>query len=182
MAAVVSLTEHKIRQLLGSWEDLALSQDDINELVNRLNLNNEQLTNVVDDLKNNVIGDLQNRLSDNEQVVADLNENLVPNINSAMDQFHQEMDNVNSVILPNLRADLNSGIENSLIRPQTFFSDEPPESTEDRELQISDIWHDTNDGNRQHRWDGTQWVTFTVDIADFSVTARKLISTRHLIY
>lgn len=182
MATVVSLTEDKIRDLLGNWEGLSLTQAEINEMLAKLALTQNRLTEDLDDLNNNKLPQLQDKLDANDIAVADLHDNLIPSIDAAVAQQQGQMEQLTDIILPNLQADLNSGIENSLIRPQTFFSDEPPESTEDRELQISDIWHDTDNGNRQHRWDGTQWVTFTVDVADFSVTARKLISTRHLIY
>lgn len=182
MATVVSLTEPKIRELLGNWEDLALTQDEVNEIINRLSLNQESLNNQITDLTENKLPELRERQDANNQVIADLNENVIPNIDNAIDQMQQDVGNLTNVTLPSIRADLESGIVNSLVRPQTLFSDEPPESTEDRELVDGDIWHDTNDGNRQHRWDGSQWVTFSVDVADFSITARKLISTRHLIY
>jgi hypothetical protein len=64
----------------------------------------------------------------------------------------------------------------------TFFQTSAPTGTSDRPLRTDDLWYDTDDGYKQYRYDGSTWVTFDVTISDFSLTARKFVTTTHLLY
>lgn len=182
MATVVSLTEAKIQELMAGWESVGLSQEQINALVIQLRNAVDSQGAVLTEFNEVTLPQLRADLTAGSIVVSELNDTTIPSLQQTLDAHDLTLTNLNTVTLPALRTDLDSAIENSLVRPQTFFSDEPPVSTEERDLQIGDVWHDTNDGNKQYRWDGVAWVTFSVDIPDFSITARKLISNRHIIY
>lgn len=41
---------------------------------------------------------------------------------------------------------------------RTFFQMNAPTSTESYTLRLNDIWYDSDDKNKAHRWDGSKWV------------------------
>ena len=43
---------------------------------------------------------------------------------------------------------------------QTFAQNDPPANNAANDLSVGDIWLDTNDGNKMHRWDGDSWEVF----------------------
>ena len=62
---------------------------------------------------------------------------------------------------------------------QSYFSDSAPTDADaaGESLSIGDLWFDTDDGNRQHRWNGTQWINIQdTDIARAIEEARRIES------
>lgn len=184
MATVISLTKAKIEELLAGWEGVELSQDQINALVAQLWTSQATLDAVMEEFQNVTLPQLQDDLAAGSVKVSELNDVTLPDLEATLDQNSLEIDNLNTVILPGLEADLNSTVENLALAPRRYVQEDPPTNPDidDRDLVHGDIWIDTNNGNTQYRWNGTAWTTLEVDVADFSLTARKFLSTQHMIY
>ena len=184
MASVTSLTATRILELMAQWDGTVLGLEEINAVVADLNTKVETSSFNLTQFHEETLPALQEALASSNTAVSDLNETKIPDLESALDSNQSALDELNSVTLPSLQADLAAGIENSLIRPQTYFADDPPaeDPIEEFYLNVDDVWYDTNDGNKQHRWDGTQWVTFAIDIPDLSLTVKKFKTSTHLIY
>lgn len=182
MATVSSFTEAKIRELLSGWEGVALDQEQINIIIDQMRIRQDALEVEITEFNDVTLPQLRDDLAAGSIRVSELNDTTIPNLEQKITVNEGDLQDLNTVTLPALRSDLDSSIVNSLSRPQMFFADEPPVSTVDRELQVGDVWHDTNDGNKQHRWDGTAWVSFSVDVADFSLTVKKFLTNTHQIY
>lgn len=57
-----------------------------------------------------------------------------------------------------------SSLQNLVLgKVHTFWQDDPPMDNEDNNLQVGDIWFDTNDGNHMYRWNGSAWVSVVDD-------------------
>lgn len=72
--------------------------------------------------------------------------------------------------------------QTALILPTSFYTDAAPTGTAVRPLQEDDTWYDIGDGYKQYRYRNGQWTTFSVEVTDFSLTARKFITSTHLLY
>lgn len=184
MATVVSLTEEKIRELLAGWEDVALSQDDINAIVLQLQTNQATQQAEMDELNNTTLPQLRLELADNQTKMGELNDVTLPQLQLDLEQANAQIENLNTVDIPALRQDVDSTIQNAIDRPKVYVQSEPPTNPdeEERYLVVGDVWHDSDDNNRQRIWNGVEWSTFNVDIPDFSITVRKFLSSSHLIY
>lgn len=184
MASVTSLTATRIMELVDSLDAGTATISDLNAVVAALNSKVEASQLDITEFHEITLPALQDQLANNATVVDDLNDNKLPDLQNALDENQTALDELNTVTLPSLQADLASGIENSLVRPQTYFSDVMPVEDELDEfyLNVDDVWYDTAHGNKQYRWDGTQWITFSVDIPDLSITVKKFQTSTHLIY
>lgn len=185
MATVTSLSEQRILELAAGWQGVAGTQA-VTEA--ELTLIKQSLANnnaAVDDLTNNKMPALQEALAADNVVIANLNDTVIPTLRADLTGVDAAVVDIQAITLPNLQGDLDSVSINSNLRPKTFWSDVPPVDEEDgsRPLQVSDVWYNTTNGeNIQSIWNGVEWSTFTVGIADFSLTVKKLLSTTHMIY
>lgn len=184
MATVVSLTEDKIRELLSGYEGVALKQSDIDALVQQIKIDLASNQASVDELNNVTIPQLRIELADNDSKLADLNTNTLPQLQIELDQANADINDLNTVDLPSLRADLDSTSQNVLDMPKAYYTATAPLNPDDdlRDLVVGDTWFDPNDNNKQYTWNGTEWSTLSVDVADFSLTAQKFKTSTHMIY
>ena len=182
MATVTSYDAAKIEELVSGIEGVYGEQTELRALLVSLLAQSEANAAQIDDLINNVIPNMNAQVGSNTEVVSDLNENQMPNLSDALAENNSALSILTETTMPALEADLASSIINSIEKPYQFFQDEPPESTEDRELMVNDIWYDTNDDNASYRWDGTYWVAFNMPIADLSITVKKFNTATHMIY
>lgn len=184
MASVTSLTATRILELMAQWDGTVLGLEEINAVVADLNTKVETSQFNLTQFHEETLPALQEALAEGNAAVTDLHENTIPDLESNLADNNAALDNLNTVTLPALQADLAAGIENSLVRPQYYFNDDPPaeDPIEEFYLNVNDVWYDTNNGNKQYRWDGTQWVTFSIDIPDLSLTVQKFKTSTHLIY
>lgn len=184
MATVVSLTESKIRELLSEWDDITLTQEEINSLIIQIAQEQDSVTVRMDELNNEVLPQLQQDLAQGSILVSELNDTKLPQLQQSLEQARLELQGINEVDIPALQAGLDAQIVNYRERPKVYVQPEPPTNPdqEERNLVVGDSWFDSDDNNRQRVWNGVEWSTFGIDIPDFSVTVRKFMSTTHLIY
>jgi len=182
MAEVTSFTKERILELFGVGADIEATQAEVlaalAELKAELEKNNAYLT----DLNQQTLPKLQQDLSESNNRVSDLNDNVLPNLADTLADNEALLEDMNTVTLPLMQSDLYAGLENARALTMQFFSDEPPESTEDRDLQVGDVWYDTNDGNRTYKWTGTEWSTYSINVSDLVVSVKQFKSGKHLIY
>ena len=182
MATVTSYTKERIAELMAGWEGVSVSQEAIHQAILTIKAELEAQNVDLTEFKQVILPQLEAELAAGSVAVSELNDTTLPNLEQELNDHNAQLEELNTVTLPNLSADLYSGIENSLIRPQVFFADEPPTDTEDRALQVSDVWYDTSQGHKQYMWNGVEWSPFTVDIPDLSLTVRKFNTSTHMIY
>lgn len=185
MATVISLTEQKIRELLAGWEEVGLSQDQINALVAQLWTDQVSVNTRMEEFENVTLPSIQQEVGAASNRVSELNETTLPNLAADLAQANATIENLVTVDIPEIQAGLINEIENTQVRPQVFVQAEPPPAYDDlaeRDLVVGDTWFDSDDNNMQRIWNGVEWSTFGIDIPDFSLTARKFLSTTHMIY
>lgn len=184
MATVISLTEAKIKELLAGWEGVSLSQDEINALVLQLQTSQETVTAEMETIQNTTIPQMQGDLSATVIQVGDLSDTVIPNLETGLNNTSAQVDNINLVTIPALQTDLANEIENSRLTPQTYVQPEEPTNPDenDRDLLVGDTWLDDNDNNKERRWNGVEWSPVVADVADFSLTVRKFLTTTHMLY
>lgn len=186
MATVTSLTKEQIEALAAEWQTALAEQEIIRasliEILTQLGTNSELL----EQLQNMDIPALQEQVGGTASEVSDLRDNVIPrvefnnNYNSEAIQTLQDMQDT-------LQQDLNGVADNANALTKTFYSDTPPpefDETTERYLAVGDTWYDTTpgNGNRQYTWTGTIWSPFTVEVADFALTARKFKTSTHMLY
>lgn len=184
MATVTSLTEAKIQDLMAGWQQVGYDQDEINALVLQLRTLVEENTVITEELNNSVLPELRQSLSENENRLSELNDNVIPDFVNNLDQVQLDVDNVRLVDLPSLRQDVDNTTQNLLDRPKVYVQPEAPTNPdeEERYLVVGDVWHDSDNDNKQTVWNGVEWSTFGVEISDFSLTVKKFLSSSHMIY
>lgn len=185
MATVQSLTAAKIEELMAGWEGVEFSQEQINSLVSQVWTSQATLDALMEDLQNITLPQLEVILQENNISLSDLVDNVLPGLQSDLDAANAQIENLQTVEIPAIQASLINEIEGSAVRPKVFVQpDEPPayDDLEERDLVVGDTWFDSDDENKQYFWDGAQWTRLVTDVADFSLTVRKLISSTHMIY
>lgn len=184
MATVISLTEAKIRELLSGWEGVELSQDQINALVSQLWTSQATVTAEMDDLKNVVMPQLQTDLAESSIRVSELNDTSLPNLETELAQADAALQDLITVTIPGIEANLTNVIDNDAVRPKVYTQPDEPTNPDidERGLLVGDTWFDADDSNKQYVWNGVEWSTFGVDIADFSLTAKKFKTSTHMLY
>lgn len=184
MATVTSLTKTRIEELLSGYEGVSLSQDEINALVIQLNTSVQDSAAAMEQFHTVDKPHFEESVAASVNAVSDLNENALPNLQAALDQTTTEVQNLRDIDVASLQTAVENTITNVSERPNVYVQDEPPENPDqdDRDLVVGDSWFDSNDNNRQRIWNGVEWSTFNVDVADFSLTVKSLISGKHQIY
>jgi hypothetical protein len=184
MATVVSLTEARIQELMAGWESVGISQDEINALV--IQLRDTLATNLADINEFNTVTlpRLEADLEAGSNLVSELNDVAIPNLRADLDQAAIDLQFLTEVRIPTIEADLGTTLININDRPKVYVQAEPPLNPDDegRYLVSGDTWYDTDDQNAHKIWNGVEWTTFKVDVADFTLTARKFLSTKHQLY
>lgn len=185
MATVVSLTEQKIKELLAGWEGVSLSQDQINALVAQLWTSQASLDAAMDELNNVTMPQLEADLAASSIKVSELNDTALPQLEADLAQADQTISNLVNVEIPAMQQGLTNTVDNVQARPKVFVQPDPPppyDDLEERDLVVGDTWYNSANNNEQRIWNGVEWSTFNVDIADFSLTVKKFMSTSHMIY
>lgn len=186
MATVVSLTEQKIRELVAGWEDVELTQAQIQSLVAQLLTGQASVEATILNLEETVLPQLRADLEAGSIAVSDLNDNVLPDLETTLAENQAALQDLTTVTIPALEHAVDAGVENMLTSQHTYVQDEPPTSPDDdeRELVVGDIWHDSNDGNKQYRWDGAEWVLFAVEanIPNISELVEESLSPEHTIF
>lgn len=184
MATVTSLTQAKIEELMEGWQAVGITQEVINALVLQLQTNMEANSAAIQEFNDVTLPKLQEDLAEGANRVSELNDTTLPNLEADLTQARAELDTLSTVTLPSIQEDIFNTVQNVEDRPKVYVQDEAPENPDedDRYLVVGDVWHDSNDNNRQRIWNGVEWSTFNVDVADFTLTARSFLSTRHQLY
>lgn len=184
MASVTSFTATKIQSLLAEYEGISLSQQEILSLLQQLFVDTESNDAQMTELREVILPQLQDDLAANSIELDTLADTTLPNLQADLAQASLQLENINTVDLPSMRQDLDAEITNNLDRPKTYVQpDEPTNPDEDnRDLVVGDSWFDDDDNNKQYVWNGAQWSTFSVDVADFTLTAQKFKTSTHMIY
>lgn len=184
MATVTSLTATRIQELLAGWEGIGLSQDEINALVIQLKTNVLEMNASLEHFNEVTRPKLEADLAAGSVAVSDLNDNVLPSLQGQLDQASLDVLDLVTVTVPSIQADVEATLINVAERPNVYVQDEPPENPDenDRELVVGDSWFDSNDNNRQRIWNGVEWSTFNVDVADFSLTVKSFMSSKHQLY
>ena len=184
MATVISLTEQKIKELLAGWEGVALSQDEINALVLQLQTNVESQGASLTNFNEVVRPQLEADLAAGSIKISELNDTTIPNLQAELAQAQDEVQDLVTITVPALQQEMANTSTNVNERPNVYVQPEAPTNpdVDDRDLVVGDSWFDSDDGNKQRVWNGVEWSTFNVDVADFSLTVRKFLSSTHQIY
>lgn len=178
MGTIITLSEERILELAAGWAAVSEQQDALNGQVSSLETAHDEQTSALNELHNFTLPELQSNLAENAVAVSNLNDTVLPDLNASLNDAALAIQNLNEVTIPGMQI----GIDGATSRPQVFFQPEPPEVANGRDLDVNDVWYDTDDGNKQYIWNGVEWSTFNVEIHDFSITVRKLMSSTHMIY
>lgn len=184
MPTVTSLTATRILELLTGFDGLAEGQAVLDGIIAGLSSSISQHQGELDNLNNVVLPELNENLASNQVLIDDLNENVLPGLQASLDAANADIEDINSVVLPALSTDLGSLSDLAIDQPQVFRQPEPPtnDDIEFRDLQLGDVWYDTDNGNAQYMWNGVEWSTFGIDIPDLSLTVKKFNTSTHMIY
>lgn len=184
MATVVSLTEEKIKELMAGWESVGFTQEQINALVIQLRdaqtAANERLT----EFNEITLPQLREDLAAGSILVSELNDTTIPNLETSLSEARTAVNDLATIDIPALREGLDNQIVNLTDRPKVYVQPEAPTNPDEEErfLVVGDTWFDSDSDNKQTVWNGVEWSTFGVEISDFSLTVKKLMSSSHMIY
>lgn len=183
MASVTSLTYDKIQELVSGWEGVTIGQSELNGLVQQLWNSNESQYASLSEFRNAILPALQAELDAGSIRVSDLNA-TIPDLETKLDQHDLSLTNLNEVDIPALQLGIANNTQNLIDSPKVYTQPDEPTNpdVDERFLVPGDVWYDSDDNNMQRIWDGVEWTTFKVDVADFSLTVKKLLSTKHMIY
>jgi len=183
MATVTSLTEEKINELMAGWESVGLSQEEINALVIQLRDAQQAADAALQELNQSTLPTLRQDLAENDIKVSELNDQL-PDLHTRLEQSEARIDDVLSVDIPSLQESLNNQIVNAIERPKVYVQPDEPTNPDidERDLVVGDVWYESDNNNFQRIWNGVEWTTFKVDVADFSLTVKKFMTSTHMIY
>lgn len=186
MATVVSLTEAKIRELLASYDGVALSQEELEALVQQIKFETDQTNAEMELIRNSTIPQLNEDVASSSNEVANLRDVVIPTLEITQDQQGAQINDLLTVTIPTLEADLASTATTVRESPQTYYDETMPTNpdADGRDLVVGDTWYAPLEDNKEYTWNGVDWTTMSVsaDIADFSLTAEKFATTRHMIY
>ena len=184
MASVTSLTATRIQELLSDWQQIGLSQAEINALVIQLTTSVDSMDASLTNFNENVRPTMEMELAANAMAVSDLNDNVLPVLQQDLDTASTTINDLVGVVVPSLQESVANTTLNVNERPNVYVQEEAPENPDDndRELVVGDSWFDSNDNNRQRIWNGVEWSTFNVDVADFSLTVKSFLTGTHQIY
>lgn len=163
MAEVTSYTAEAIEEKLALLQQVAEEQAAASSKIAEMRAELETAMNQLLELNQISIPELNQSVGGANAATSDVVENQIPNLEQAIDD--QRLLTLQAI-------------------PKVFRQPEPPTNEDDpeRELQIEDKWVDTDDSDKEYHWDGTAWVESGMAVADFSLTARKFLSSAHLIY
>lgn len=182
MATATSLTKERILELAAGWDAVQEAQDVLTATVEGLSTTLQSQQADLNEFNNTTLPNLQNTVSNNDTQIQDIKDNAIPDMQAILAEHDSRMDSLDQIQLPAIVQDLSDVAANAGAIPQIFFADDPPENTDDRDLQINDVWYDKNDGYKQYNWDGTEWMPFNVDIPDLSLTVKKFKTESHEVY
>lgn len=183
MATVTSFTSQRILEMAAGWQQVADDLNGTDLTVGDLKAYFERFSADMIELSNFILPQLRNELTNNDNALKELNENVLPGLAAAQEANNAVIENLNTVSIPALEESIYQAGELAKLAPIQFNQDEEPLDGDDpsRPLRPGDIWVHS-DGTRK-TWDGDSWEEVeALDIADFSLTAKKFYSTTHLIY
>lgn len=184
MATVVSLTKTQIEELLSGWEEIGLSQDQINGLVIQLQTRVISQEAYLENFLEVVKPEMEAQAAAAAIELSDLKDVTLPALQADMDQANIDVETMMTVTIPSLQNDVISTVTNVNERPSIYVQpDEPTDPDDDeRDLVVGDTWFDSDDDNTQRIWNGVEWSTFKIDVADFTLTAQKFKTSTHMLY
>ena len=184
MATVISYTEDKIKELLGPWDGVALTQDEINAKLQQMRTSLDSQGAMQTEFNQVVRPQLEAAVAESSIQVSELNETVVPSLRQDLTQTQTDVQDLNTVTIPSIQQDVSATIQTIAERPKAYPQDEEPTNPDDdgRYLVVGDTWFDTDNNNQQSVWNGVEWSTFSVDVAEFSLTAEKFKTSTHMIY
>jgi hypothetical protein len=182
MATVTSLTATRIEELLAGWESVGLSQDEINSLIVQLGTNVLEQGASLEHFNEVIRPVLEASVADSSLALSDMNDNILPALDAGLATANTELETLLTVTLPSLQTDMDNTLINVAERPNVYVQDDEPENPDenDRDLVVGDTWFGPDDVQRI--WNGTEWTTLSIDVADFSLTAQKFKTSRHMLY
>lgn len=183
MATAVSLTEEKIQELMAGWQAVADRQDELNAQIAELKGQVQTYQTMLTEFTNMTLPEIEALVAANDLEVSDLKDNTVTNLETQVDQHQLSLDNVQNVDIPALQENVGLiGSNLNTIGVPYRQPDEPLDDDPDNPILVGTKWYDSDDGDKERFWDGTQWVESGGTVADFSLTAEKFKTSTHMIY
>lgn len=183
MASVVTLSEDKIQELMAGWQAVSLRQDALNAEITELKAQVETYEAMLTEFTNLTLPEVQAIVAANSIETEDLRDNAIPNLETGVDQNSLGLENLNTVDIPALQADVNALGSAVAVVGVPYRQTEPPlDDDPDFPILIGTRWYDTDDGNKEYSWNGTEWVEAGISIPDLSLTAKKFKTSTHMIY
>lgn len=183
MPEVSGLTAERAAELAAGWEAVAAKQAETDSEVASLRQALSEALVMLDEFRQMTVPQLNARVTNNNDLVNTLNDNSIPNLTAAVGEQAATLDTVVAVDLPAIQESLSNVSELVMEVPTEFEGTELPlDDDPDRLLVVGDRFYDTDNANKEYRWNGTMWVETGIDIADLSLTAEKFKTSTHMIY
>lgn len=184
MATVSGLTTDKALEVAEEVASVAQKQSDTDAEVAQLRAEVLAAREVLAEFAGLTIPEFQAAMAAHAVAVAELNDTTLPDLDAALAANQEALDNI-GIDVANNSIDIESQYVNLQELPHMFTQPTAPIDGEDefRPLMIGDRWTDTSTPeNREHRWDGTEWVVANIEIPDLSLTVQKFKTSTHMIY
>ncbi len=183
MATVNGLTAERMMELVSEWTQIKARQDALAAQIADLQADYTGQSDIIDEFTGMTLPELMALLEAQQSTVVDLTDQQ-----AALDQTLAEnkliIDGIQQVDVQSLQDQIYSQQQQFDEIPTEFNQPEAPVDGDDpdRALVIGDRWFDTDDGNKEYRWTGTEWVESGLSIPDLSITVQKFKTSSHMIY
>jgi hypothetical protein len=182
MASVVTLSEDKIQELMAGWQAVADRQDALNAEITELKTQVETYQGMLIEFTNLTLPEIEAIVAANSIETEDLKDNAVPNLEVDVDQNTAAIDNIRTVDIPGLLDNVFLIGENMTEIGVPFRQPDPPlDDDPDNPILPGTRWFDEDDSNKEHFWNGTEWVD-AMTVPDLSLTVQKFKTSTHQLY
>jgi hypothetical protein len=182
VATAVSLTDEKIQELMAGWQAVSNRQDELNAQITELKGQVETYQVMLMEFTNMTLPEIQALVSATDLEVSDLKDNTVTDLEALVSQHDLSLININTVDIPAMRSYLDLIGSDQLEIGVPYRQDEPPvDDDPDNPILPGTRWYDTNDNNKEHFWNGTDWVD-AMTVPDLSLTVQKFKTSTHQLY
>lgn len=183
MATAISLTEDKIQELMAGWQAVADRQDELNAQIAELKGQVQTYQTLLTEFTNMTLPEIEALVAANDLEVSDLKDNTVTGLEAQVNQHDLNLTNINDVDIPALQENVTLiGSNLASVGVPYRQPDAPVDDDPDYPILVGTKWYDSDDGDKEYSWNGTEWVESGMDIADFSLTAQKFKTSTHMIY
>lgn len=182
MASVTTLSEEKIQELMAGWQAVADRQDALNVEITELKTQVESYQGLLIEFTNLTLPEIQALVAANSIETEDLKDNAIPNLEIDIQQQGQTLEDITGVTMPAMQNYLDLIGSDQLEIGVPYRQAEPPlDDDPDNPILPGTRWYDEDDNNKEHFWNGTEWVD-AMTVPDLSLTVRKFKTSTHLLY